>query len=42
MNNDTAYEAPSITGLGEFTAETGEFLGPCPEAILIFEDHSCP
>ncbi|WDZ90612.1 hypothetical protein [Nocardiopsis sp. HUAS JQ3] len=27
MNNDTAYEAPSITDLGEFTAETGAGLG---------------
>jgi len=42
MKIDTTYEPPAITELGEFTAETGEFIGPCPEAILPFEDFSCP
>ncbi len=36
------YESPSVTELGDFTTETGELIGPCPEAMLPLEDHSCP
>ncbi|GAB3457952.1 hypothetical protein GCM10027570_40980 [Streptomonospora sediminis] len=35
-----AYEAPAVTELGEFTDQTGEFLGPHDEQILPFLDHS--
>ncbi|CAM3922363.1 hypothetical protein [Nocardiopsis rhodophaea] len=42
MSIDTMYETPDIIELGDFTTETGEFIGPCPETILPLEDHSCP
>lgn len=34
------YEAPSLAQVGTFRADTGEFIGPHDEAILMLEDHS--
>ena len=34
------YEAPFMTQVGTFQADTGEFIGPHDEAILPLEDHS--
>ncbi len=34
------YENPAINLVGTFRKDTGEFIGPHDEAILMLEDHS--
>lgn len=34
------YEAPVVELVGDFRQDTGEFIGPHEEQILMFEDHS--
>ncbi|WP_281200064.1 hypothetical protein [Nonomuraea candida] len=42
MRDHIVYESPAITELGGFGTETGEFVGPCEETWLPFNDYSCP